>query len=95
MFLVSQTYLATDPNLPTSFLVSGLPGGDLTLNPTVAADNSVSLHFDMVSIPVGTYSITASASNIAGASAESSALSVTISPPVAIPNVPVLSTSAT
>ncbi len=95
MFLVSQSYLATDPNLPTSFVVSGLPGGDVTPPLDVAADGSVMLHLDMSSLAPGTYDVTAVADNSAGASAASAVLSVVIAPPVAIASVPVLSTSAT
>lgn len=95
MFLVSQSYLSTDPNLPTSFTVSGLPGGDIVHPADVAADGSVSLHLDMVAMTPGTYSVTADATNVAGNSAASSPLDVVITPPIAIPSVPVLSTSAT
>lgn len=95
MFLVSQSYLATDPNLPTSFTISGLPGGDVTSPADVAADGSVTLHFDLAAIAPGTYSVTADATNVAGNSAASNALDVIIAPPIAIPSVPVLGTSPT
>lgn len=93
MFIVSQTYLASDPNLPTSFTVSGLPGGDASSPAVVGADGSVTLHHDISTLEPGTYSVTATATDIAGTSAASDALSVVIAPPIAIPSVPVISTS--
>jgi hypothetical protein len=95
MFIVSQVYAATDPNLPTSFTLSGLPGGDIVIPAEPAPDGSVALHFDLAKTAPGTYTVTGTASNSAGTSAASSALSVVVPAPVAIPAVPVLSVSAT
>lgn len=95
MFLISQLYLVSDPNLPTSFKVSGLPGGDVTSPANVGADGAVDLHLDMGDLAPGTYSLTADATNVAGTSAESNVLEFVVAPPIAIPAAPVISTSAT
>ena len=63
---------------PVSYVVTGLGGSPISTQATTNADGTVQLHYDLQSLPHGSYTVTASAVNaLGGISGASDPLSFT------------------
>jgi hypothetical protein len=66
-FLVCTPVPATSPQ-PTSYTIQGLPAVNVAVPATKNADGSVQLHYDLTGLAVGSYTVTATATNLWGTS---------------------------
>jgi hypothetical protein len=65
---------------PVSYVITGLSSSPITTPATVNADGTIQLHYDLASLPHGSYSVTAAAVNSLGGVGPSS------TPPFAFTN---------
>jgi hypothetical protein len=84
MFLICGTYPMTDPNAPTSFILTFDNGTPVTAAP-VQFNGGYRPHYSVSGMAAGTHSVTVEACNQWGCSAPSSAYTFTIAVP-AIPS---------
>jgi hypothetical protein len=90
-FLVCDPYpVSTDsPWLnPTTFVIAGLTASPIMVPAQINADGSAQLHYDLVNIPFGNYTVTVAALNTSGGiSSPSSPFGFTLGNPIAPTNV--------
>jgi hypothetical protein len=73
--------------LPVSYTITGIGSGPITTPATTNANGSVQLHYDLGTAALGSYTITATATNSAGTSAASAPFTFSL-PFVVTPVVP-------
>lgn len=69
-FLVTASVPSTGVQ-PASYTIQGLPAVNITTPATKNSDGSVQLHYDLTGLAVGSYTVTATATNLWGTSAAS------------------------